>query len=191
VLEYNKTDLSKDSKVTLLDTTGKSTELGVIKPGENKTFQFTAGAEGIYQVKMAAQDLLVAVLKSNVPAGVMPRDIAQNVRTSTGTLYFYVPKGTPDFAVRVWSGAFGKWHSGVGVTIRDPRGKEFFSSKNALNGVAYTAPASLAKKGGIWSVTFSAPKGDKKYIFWNYNFRILGASPYLGLRADRIPVLER
>ena len=76
------------------------------------------------------------------------------------------------------------------MKICDPRGKEVYSSKNALNGATYIAPAALAKKGGIWSITFSAPKGDKKYIFWNYNFRILGASPYVGLRADRTPELQ-
>ncbi len=187
-LEYEKTDNSKDAEVTLIDVAGKSTGLGTIKPGEKKHIRFTAGAEGIYRIAAAAQDLKIALLASNAPAGIIPNELGQNVRCSTGTLYFHVPEGTPDFSARFWASGKSKWYCGVKAVIRAPDGRAVFADTECMEGASYTAPTFLANKGGLWSITFNRPE-NKRYLFWDYNFRLLGVSPYVGLRPDRTPEL--
>ncbi|MCI5779238.1 MAG: right-handed parallel beta-helix repeat-containing protein [Lentisphaeria bacterium] len=177
---------SEPAAVFLTSPSGERKRIGTLKPGEEQTFKFKADAAGIYKIDMAVTDLRVILSAANVAAGIIPRDIAQWVNNSTGTLYFYVPVGAPEFAVRVWGLVFSMREQAVKVTISNPSGKVVFRNNTVAEGIQYTAPESEAKKGGIWKITFDKPA---KFRLGEYNFRIMGASPYLGLRPDRTPVL--
>ncbi len=190
-LKSVKSDRPKETEVKLIAPDGKVSSFGILKPGETKVFKFISRVKGIYKVKLALKDIFlqVALTRSNVPAGIMLNDYEHHVRKSSGTLYFYVPVGTPQISLRVWCESFSKWYSGVAVTVRDPGNKVAYLCRNASDGASFTASGSEVKKGGIWQVSFQAPN-DSQYIFYSYNIRMMEVSPYVGLRADRTPVLE-
>jgi hypothetical protein len=142
----------------------------------------------VYKVKMAALDLHVTMPASNVPAGIMLREPSHRVRSNTGTLYFNVPKGSPEFSIRVWGLVFSRYYNGVKVSISNPAGKVVFRSNSAADGISYTAPEAEAQKGGIWKITLSEPT-LKQHRLGEYNIRMMGISPYIGLRMDRTPEL--
>ena len=184
--KYIKIRRSENAAVFLTSPNGERKRIGTLKPGEEQTFKFKADDAGIYKIDMAVIDLRVFLTAANVAAGIIPRDVAHWVNNSTGTLYFYVPEGAPEFAVRVWGLVFSMRDQAVKVTISNPDGKVVFRDNAVAEGIQYNAPEKLAKKGGIWKITFDKPG---KYNLGQYNFRIMGASPYLGLRPDRTPVL--
>ena len=179
---------SENAAVFLTSPDGERKRIGTLKTGEEQTFQFKAAAAGIYQIDMAVIDLRVILTAANVAAGIIPRDVAHWVNNSTGTLYFYVPEGAPELAVRVWGLVFSMREQAVKVTISNPQGKVVFRDNVVAEGIQYNAPEAEAKKGGIWKITFDNPA---KFRLGEYNFRIMGASPYIGLRPDRTPVLGK
>ena len=81
------------------------------------------------------------------------------------------------------------WFSGVKFIVKDTNDQQVFSCDSAYEGATYAAPKAEALKGGLWKATFSKTP-VKDHIFWDYNVQAIGASPYVGLRADRTPVLE-
>ena len=183
---YKKIRFSKTTAVKLITPDGKEEKLGEISPGETKTFSFKAGAAGFYKVDMRSKDLRVALLKSNVPAGIMLNPYTHRFNGNSGTLYFNVPANAKEFAVRVWGLVFSHNFQGVKASIVDPDGKVVFSHDPIGEAVQYTAEGKAAAKAGVWKVTFG--KASKGWL-GEYNLRLMGVSPYVGLREDRTPVL--
>ena len=143
----------------------------------------------MHHITMAESGLRVAILKSNAPAGLVMNTPFQKFRRSTGTLYFSVPKKSPGFSFRAWCLYNSIWFSGVKVVIKNPLGQTVYTCPSAFEGATYNAPLAAVRSGGIWKVTFSKTP-VKDHIFWDYNVLPSGASPYVGLRADRTPSLD-
>ncbi len=183
---YKKIRFSKTTAVKLITPDGKESKLGEISPNETKTFSFKADAAGFYKVDMRSKDLRVALLKSNVPAGIMLNPYTHRFNGNSGTLYFNVPANAKEFAVRVWGLVFSHNFQGVKASIVDPDGKVVFSHDPIGEAVQYTAEGKAAAKAGVWKVTFG--KASKGWL-GEYNLRLMGVSPYVGLREDRTPVL--
>ena len=52
----------------------------------------------------------------------------------------------------------------------------------------YTADRSPVP--GVWKIVLERPRGGQ-YKLGEYNLRFMGVSPYVGLREDRTPVLDK
>ena len=186
-LKYTKNGRwSRDAaSVTLVTPDGGRMELGTIAPASEKKFAFTAGAAGIYRVEVRGFYLKTALIASTAPAGPIAKDFENELDRVTGDLYVYVPAGAPRFAVRLWARG---WLNSFGVTITDPSGKVVLHDPLVIgSGIQYNAPAAAAEQGGIWKLTIARPR---RFWYDRGFFRIMGASPYLGLRPDRVPVVK-
>ena len=173
------------AKVTLISPDGSRRELGDIAPATEKQFAFNAEKDGIYRVEVRGFYLKTALIGSNVPGGVIAKEFENELDRVTGSLYFHVPSGTPEFAVRVWGRGFV---NSVGVTITDPLGKVVYSNPFVCGGgFQYNASAADVAKAGVWKLTFSKPK---RFWYDRCFFRLMGVSPYLGLSAAHTPLAK-
>ncbi|MBE6359730.1 MAG: hypothetical protein E7057_10870 [Lentisphaerae bacterium] len=173
------------AKVTLVAPDGSRSELGDIAPASEKVFSFTAAADGIHRVEVRGFYLKTAIIGANVPAGPIAKEFENELDRVTGTLYFHVPPRTPEFAIRVWGRGFV---NSVGVTITDPNGKIVYRNPAvAGSGFQFNADKENAAKSGVWKITFAKPR---RFWYDRCFFRMMGVSPYLGLKADRTPTAE-
>jgi hypothetical protein len=182
---YKKQRFASTVALKLTAPDGSSKTIGNLSPGEIKTFAFKAEAEGFYRVDMKTKDLRVALMKSNVPAGIMLNNFTHRFNGNSGTLYFNVPTNVKEFAVRVWGLVFSHNFQGVKATVVNPDGKVVFSRDPIGEAVQYTADQAAAVP-GVWKVTLNRASAG-----WlgEYNLRMMGVSPYIGLRENRTPVL--
>ncbi len=186
-LKYTKNGRwSRDpAKVTLVLPDGSRWLLGEIAPASEKQFAFTAEKDGIYRVEVRGFYLKTALIAANVPGGVIAKEFENELDRVTGSLYFHVPSGSPEFAVRVWGRGFV---NSVGVTLTDPNGKVVYSNPFVCgSGFQFNAGKAEAAKAGVWKLTFSKPK---RFWYDRCFFRIMGASPYLGLSAEHTPLAK-
>ena len=181
-LKFTKRNQAKVSGVTLIAPDGSVKVLGTLKPDETGTFRFTAGAAGIYKVLLKSLDLRVALVEANAPMGIMLRPYSHDLGGNLGSLYFTIPAGTPRFAVRVWGDALLFFHYGLKVVISDPQDRIVFRDDAVSDGIHYDGTA----RPGVWKITFAAPTGLASRCG---NLRMMGVSPYIGLRPDRTPTL--
>jgi hypothetical protein len=185
---YKKIRFAKTTNLTLIAPDGKKVNIGEISPNENKTFSFKADAAGFYKVDMRNKDLRVALMKSNVPAGIMLNNFTHRFSRNSGTLFFNVPGNAQELAVRVWGQIFSNQYYAVKAVVCDPDGKIVFSDSAIGGAVQYNAKNPVLKS-GIWKISFAWPIGGQ-YKLGEYNLRLMGASPYIGLREDRTPILS-
>ena len=170
------------AQLTLVGPDGARMPLGAIDPAGVRNFAFTAGAAGIYRVEVRGFYLKTALIGSTVPAGPIAKPFENELDRVTGDLYCFVPAGSPRFAVRVWGRGF---LNTFGVTVTSPDGKAVFKCPTVPgSGAQYNAPEDLAAKGGVWKITVARPR---RFWYDRGFLRIMGASPYLGLRPDRVP----
>jgi hypothetical protein len=168
------------AQVTLIAPDGSRKPLGAIAPASENTFAFTADQEGIYTAEVRGFYLKTALIASNVPAGPIAKDFETELDRVTGSLYFFVPAGTPQFAVRVWGRGFT---NSVGVQITDPQGKVVYYNPFVCgSGMQYNVNGENVKS-GIWKLTFAKPR---RYWYDRCFFSLMGVPKYLGLRPDRM-----
>ncbi|MCI5779239.1 MAG: right-handed parallel beta-helix repeat-containing protein [Lentisphaeria bacterium] len=178
-LKYLKWSIAQGTGVYLTPPDGERRRIGALKPDEERTFRFTAGAAGIYKVSLKATALKVALTGANAPAGIMLRPYDSYMGGNSGTLYFTIPDGAPEFGIRVWGSVFSRYSvNTVKTAVSDPRDRIVFSADDVGDGVQYTGKAGS----GVWKISFAHKIGA-------YNLRMMGVCPYIGLRADRTPVL--
>ena len=169
--------------VTLIAPDGSKKNLGKINPASNQTFSFVAKEAGIYKTAVRGFYLKTALIASTVPAGPIAKEFENELDRVVGTLYFYVPKNTKNFAVRIWGRGFV---NAVNVSICNPQGKVVYSNPAvAGSGVQLNFSGQDALQGGIWRMNYAKPR---KYWYDRCFFRLMGTSPYLGLRPDRMVV---
>ena len=147
---------------------------------ESGSFSFTAAKDGIYRAEVRGFYLKTALVASNVPAGPIAKDFETELDRVTGDLYFFVPAGTPEFAVRVWGRGF---LNTMGMSITDPQGKVVYDNTLVCgSGVQYNVSGKDVKS-GIWKLTVKRPR---RFWYDRFFFRLMGVPKYLGLRPDRM-----
>ncbi|MBR2344809.1 MAG: right-handed parallel beta-helix repeat-containing protein [Lentisphaeria bacterium] len=181
-LKYTKNGRwSRDpAQVTLIAPDGSRTPLGSVAPAGENTFAFTAKSAGIYKAEVRGFYLKTALIASNVPAGPIAKDFETELDRVTGSLYFFVPAGTPEFAVRVWGRGFV---NSVGVQLTDPQGSVVYNNPFVCGGGVQYNVSGANVRNGIWKITFSKPR---RYWYDRCFFRLMGVPQYLGLRPDRM-----
>ncbi len=181
-LKYTKTSRwhRDPAEVTLIAPDGSRTGLGAVAPGCESSFSFTAAKDGIYRAEVRGFYLKTALVASNVPAGPIAKDFETELDRVTGDLYFFVPAGTPEFAVRVWGRGF---LNTMGMSITDPQGKVVYDNTLVCgSGVQYNVSGKDVKS-GIWKLTVKRPR---RFWYDRFFFRLMGVPQYLGLRPDRM-----
>ena len=93
----------------------------------------------------------------------------------TGDFYFYVPKGTREFGVRV----FAYQREPVDVTIYDPAGNKVWEKSTIMIPTQFVATPKEHQTGKVWKVVFANPVED-------FSIELQGIPPFLSCNPDTL-----
>lgn len=168
--------------VTVLSPSGAKIAAAQIPFGGEGEVSFKAPEAGLYRVSVDAGQNKSAVTHSDHPL-LLPADGAPiSFIGPAGRLYFYVPAGTTEFALRAHGQGTAE---GVHGTLLDPGGKvvEDLDNITRLHQFLVTLPE--PSKGEIWSILLAAPTG---MVCEDNSLSILGIPPLVAGRPEALLV---
>jgi len=165
----------RERPVSLLFPSGQSLGVPPLKTSGETEYRLDSLPEtGIYRLHVDVSPHWVALLKSNSPVVVAAVPNGVDLFTTTGEFYFYVPKGTEEFGLRVSGGGVER----VKVTLFDPSGKEVWIQDNIEEVVPFEASAP-----GLWKVKFDPPS---RGILEDFRISLVGIPPLVGFSPDSL-----
>ena len=143
-------------------------------PFEKETrVSFTAPETGVYSVVCTPGANWVQVIDSTNPVSLSAEPRAVPFYSSTGRFYFWVPKGTREFAIKTVGQDGGE---SLKATLCDPAGKVVESADNILRASQFTQELPEPSPGGIWSLLIELPSAG---IMEDYRVDMFGVPPLL------------
>ncbi|MBP5638595.1 MAG: right-handed parallel beta-helix repeat-containing protein [Victivallales bacterium] len=168
------------TKVSLVAPSGKVMQLGQIEPETTKSFKITLQENGFHHIKVRGEKVFVALKNANLPAGIMTDPYARTFLNYEGDVYFFVPEGSPDFAVRAWGRSNILF---VGFEIYAPNGEKVFDVPTT-NGAQFDPTPEQRKMTGVWRLHLKRPEHG---YFAKCHVAFPGLPPYLGILPNMLP----
>jgi hypothetical protein len=142
--------------VTVLSPAGANVASAQVPFGGEGEVSFRANSTGLYTVRVDAGQNRSAVTHSDHPL-LLPADGgAVGLIGPAGRLYFYVPAGTTEFALRTnGQGAT----EGVHGTLMDPAGKVVEDVDNITRMHQFLVTLPEPSRGEVWSIRLAVPTG--------------------------------
>ncbi len=168
-----------DMPLTWTSPSGKTVKAGPLTPGQTVAIELPPAEEtGVYVLSAAKNSPhAFQLMKSNLPFAYR----AQHLKLigSTSTFYFYVPKGTEMFGVRI----NGEDVEKVKIEILNPAGK-VCCLKDDIGGSEFFYPEEKdAKAGGIWTIRTGKPTNG---VFEDFNISLQNIMPLLTTAPEMI-----
>ena len=156
---------------TLLAPSGKEEKLAPLAPGQKTEYSVDAKESGVYLLTAAVGVHSAVLSKNNVPAAVPITRSAALIGT-TGTFYFFVPKGTEAFGVKL----IGNDVERVTATVLNPTGEKVWREENISTAVLFATPEGKPVESGVWTLRFEKPTQG---VLEDFIVSILGVPPLM------------
>lgn len=162
--------------VSVVDPGGKARKVAELAKEGEAVCKFTAGARGAYRVICEPGRSAARVVASSHRVCIVTERAPIHVLGAAGTLYFYVPAGVDEFAVRVGAGGEGE---SVKATVYDAAGKKVGEQDNIL---AQQFVCTRGKGAGaeVWRVRLEKPSRggiEDNYVMLQGIAPLLASSP--------------
>lgn len=172
-----------DMPLTWTSPSGKTVKAGPLTPQKTVAIELPPAEEtGVYVLSTTQQTPhAFQLIKSNLPFAYRAQPL--KLIASVSVFYFYVPKGTEMFGVRIKGEDVEK----VKIEILNPAGK-VCCQKDDIGGVEFFYPEEAdAKAGGIWTIRTNRPTNG---AFEDFNLSLQNITPLLTTAPEMIMVNE-
>ncbi len=162
----------------LFSPEGKRLEKWTIKSDTpDKTLRFTASETGIYKIVFSGAHGVK--LESDTPGNGILAQSGATFNHDAGRMYFTVPSGVGQVAVRVAGENASEWLS---ADLLDPSGKVVKSEKKITSPTMFIADRANPDKEEIWSVRINMAVDDFTVAIFGDSIPVLASSPDRGFR---------
>lgn len=147
----------------------------------DKTLRFTATENGIYKIVFSGSHGVQ--MESDMPGNGILAQSGATFNHTPGRMYFTVPAGVGQVAVRVAGENAGEWLS---AELLDPSGKMVKSEKRVTAPIMFIAARANRDKTEVWSVRINSAVDDFTVTVFGDSIPVLTATPDCGfLKAVR------
>lgn len=176
-LGYGQVGKYGGSKMPVLVTTpdGKEVTKASVPFEEDAEVTFTAPVTGLLRVMIEPGANFGALLASSHPVGLLTDGGRARLYMTIGDLYFWVPAGTPEVALRAIGEGAGE---AIRVILSDHKGQVIEDKDNIVNLHQFLLTPSPTAAGEFYKVTLAKPTNTT----WEDNYmELVGVPPVLAL----------
>ena len=170
----------KTVPVRLISPSGKVTELPSPKGTEPQTYDFVPTETGLHRVIVEAGNHAAMIQSSTNHASLMSLRGDYHFVYRAGPLYFLVPKGVAEFAIKVAGGGGTEL---VKATIKDSSGKIVTEKDNIGHGEQFPQKRADASRAEVWSLTLEKPS---KGVLEDIQILLEGVPPMLSSSPETV-----
>lgn len=145
----------------------------------DKTLRFTATENGIYKIVFSG--FHGVQLESDTPGNGILAQSGATFNHTSGRMYFTVPPGVGQVAVRVAGENASEWLS---AELLDPSGKTVKSEKRVTTPTMFIADRANPDKTEVWSVRINSAVDDFTVTVFGSSIPVLTATPDSGFLKD-------
>lgn len=160
--------------VRLRTPAGQETELAEAGEGEHP-YRFVAESAGVHTLTCEPGSSTAQIVESDHPVCVVSEGRPMHLVGSAGELYFHVPAGTADFAVRVFGGAP---RESVRAALVDPSGR-VVEERDNIEGHQFLVARSKSSEGETWTLRIARPSEG---VLEDYFVALQGVPPIVATR---------
>jgi hypothetical protein len=173
-----KTGLPKMA-ISAISPSGRSSNLPAMAGEDEKPYTLTAQETGVYRLVCEAGNSTVKVISSSHRICLFAERSPLHLLGAAGKLYFYVPAGVAEFALRV-SGGGGSER--VEATVFDASGKNV-AEKDSIDGHQFLLTRPAGAPAEIWCVRLEKPSQG---IVEDHYLQLQGIPPVLATTPDAL-----
>ncbi|HOD82083.1 MAG: hypothetical protein BWX88_01640 [Planctomycetes bacterium ADurb.Bin126] len=162
---------AKPATVTITPPKGKPVRMKAAAIGQETVYEFTPRQTGAHVIECDAGSSTVSVRSGGRGAPLYSQDGHFHLLGTTGRLFFHVPGGTKEFAVKVWGDNAGER---VKAALLDPSGKVVHEKDGILGEQFIARPASSGED--IWSLRLDRPSQG---VLEDFHVELQGVPPLL------------
>ena len=159
--------------VRVLSPSGKEIAVPKAPPGEKAPYAFRAEETGAYRILCEGGNASVVAESAAQRLTAVSGHGPFHFFRGGGTLYFWVPAGASEFAVKVIGGAIGE---SVKASIHDPAGRQVGEKDNIVKPHQFDVKRDDPSRGEAWSLRTGKPSEG---VFEDYYVDLLGIPPLL------------
>lgn len=143
---------AKPATVSVTPPNGKPVRMKAAAVGQETVYEFTPKESGAHVIECDAGSSTASVRCGGRGACLYSDDGHFHLLGTTGRLFFHVPAGTKEFALKVWGDNSGER---VKAALLDPSGKVVHGKDSILGEQFIARPASSGDE--IWSIRLDRP----------------------------------